>query len=124
MAYVKISYGEIIDKYTILEIKLKNITDVNKREHIQEELAVVLPIVNSLTKGDILELTQNLKSINQSLWVIEDQIRMKERISQFDEEFIDLARSVYLKNDERSKIKYKINILTHSPLIEEKSYQS
>ena len=124
MAYVKISYGEIIDKYTILEIKLKNITDVNKREHIQEELAVVLPIVNSLTKGDILELTQNLKSIYQSLWVIEDQIRMKERISQFDEEFIDLARSVYLKNDERSKIKYKINILTHSPLIEEKSYQS
>lgn len=124
MAYVKISYGEIIDKYTILEIKLKNITDVNKRAHIQEELAVVLPIVNSLTKGDILELTQNLKSINQSLWVIEDQIRMKERISQFDEEFIYLARSVYLKNDERSKIKYKINILTHSPLIEEKSYQS
>jgi len=124
MAYVKISYGEIIDKYTILEIKLKNITDVNKRVHIQEELAVVLPIVNSLTKGDILELTQNLKSINQSLWVIEDQIRMKERISQFDEEFIDLARNVYLKNDERSKIKYKINILTHSPLIEEKSYQS
>jgi len=124
MAYVKISYGEIIDKYTILEIKLKNITDVNKREHIQEELAVVLPIVKSLTKGDILELTQNLKSINQSLWVIEDQIRMKERISQFDEEFIYLARSVYLKNDERSKIKYKINILTHSPLIEEKSYQS
>jgi hypothetical protein len=124
MAYVKISYGEIIDKYTILEIKLKNITDVNKREHIQEELAIVLPIVKSLTKGDILELTQNLKSINQSLWVIEDQIRMKERISQFDEEFIDLARSVYLKNDERSKIKYKINILTHSPLIEEKSYQS
>ena len=105
-------------------IKLKNITDVNKRVHIQEELAVVLPIVNSLTKGDILELTQNLKSINQSLWVIEDQIRMKERISQFDEEFIDLARNVYLKNDERSKIKYKINILTHSPLIEEKSYQS
>lgn len=124
MAYVKISYGEIIDKYTILEIKLKNITDVNKRVHIQEELAVVLPIVKSLTKGDILELTQNLKSINQSLWVIEDQIRMKERISQFDEGFIDLARSVYLKNDERSKIKYKINILTHSPLIEEKSYQS
>jgi len=124
MAYVKISYGEIIDKYTILEIKLKNITDVNKRVHIQEELAVVLPIVKSLTKGDILELTQNLKSINQSLWVIEDQIRMKERISQFDEEFIDLARNVYLKNDERSKIKYKINILTHSPLIEEKSYQS
>jgi len=124
MAYVKISYGEIIDKYTILEIKLKNITDVNKRAHIQEELAVVLPIVKSLTKGDILELTQNLKSINQSLWVIEDQIRMKERISQFDEEFIYLARSVYLKNDERSKIKYKINILTHSPLIEEKSYQS
>ena len=124
MAYVKISYGEIIDKYTILEIKLKNIADVNKREHIQEELAVVLPIVKSLTKGDILELTQNLKSINQSLWVIEDQIRMKERISQFDEEFIDSARSVYLKNDERSKIKYKINILTHSPLIEEKSYQS
>lgn len=124
MAYVLTSYGEIIDKYTILEIKLDNITDVNKLEHILEDLAALAPTVNELKEREgIMDLTQALKNVNQALWLIEDHIRLKEQLVQFDEEFIALARSVYLKNDERAQLKYKINKLTHSPLIEEKSYQ-
>jgi hypothetical protein len=123
MAYVLTSYGEIIDKYTILEIKLENITDVDKRLHIQKDLDALNPTVNTMQEREgIMEVYQRLKTVNQALWLIEDQIRIKERMTQFDEEFIALARSVYLTNDERAQLKYKINILTHSPLIEEKSY--
>ena len=124
MAYVLTSYGEIIDKYTILEIKLENITDVNKRVHIQQDLDALAPTVIALKeRGGIVNLKQDLKTVNQALWLIEDHIRVKERLVQFDEEFIALARSVYIKNDERAQIKYKINLLTNSPLIEEKSYK-
>ena len=124
MAYVLTSYGEIIDKYTILAIKLENITDVNKRIHILQDLAALATTVNTLQeRTGILDLTQALKTVNQALWLIEDHIRLKERLVQFDEEFIALARSVYLKNDERAQLKYKINLLTNSPLVEEKSYQ-
>jgi hypothetical protein len=123
MAYVLTSYGEIIDKYTILDIKLEHITDVNKRQHILEDLAALAPTVNVLQeRTGILALTQALKTVNQVLWAIEDHIRLKERLAEFDVEFIGLARSVYLKNDERAKLKYKINVLTDSPLVEEKSY--
>lgn len=123
MSYVLTSYGEIIDKYTILQIKLEYITDVNKREHILEDLTALAPTVNVLqAQVGILDLTQTLKTVNQALWLIEDHIRLKERLAEFDEEFIALARSVYLTNDERAQLKYKINLLTHSPLIEEKSY--
>lgn len=123
MAYVLTSYGEIIDKYTILQIKLENITDVNKRLHIQKDLDVLAPTINALQeRKGIVDLCKQLKSVNQALWLIEDQIRVKERFAEFDEEFIALARSVYLTNDERAQLKYKINILTQSPLVEEKSY--
>lgn len=129
MAYVLTSYGEIIDKYTILEIKLDHITDPKKRMHIVQDLNALTTPVNELKKKEaargILELLiQSLKDVNQSLWCIEDLIRMKERLSQFDKEFITLARNVYMKNDERARIKHEINILTNSPLIEEKSYSS
>lgn len=125
MAYVLTSYGEIIDKYTILEIKLENITNVNKRVHIQQDLDALATTVNVLKeRGCIVDLKQELKTVNQALWLIEDHIRLKERLVQFDEEFIALARSVYIKNDERAQIKYKINLLTNSPLIEEKSYHA
>jgi hypothetical protein len=124
MTYVLTSYGEIIDKYTILEIKLENITDITKRQHILKDLAALAPTVNLLQEQGILDLTHDLKTVNQALWLIEDRIRVKERLSEFDEEFITLARSVYLKNDERAQFKYKINILTCSPLVEEKSYQA
>ena len=123
MAYILSSYGEIVDKYTILEIKLENIMDVNKREHILKDLAALAPTVNELLKsGGIVDWYRDLKTVNQTLWLIEDRIRVKERLSEFDEDFIALARSVYLKNDERAQLKYTINKLTHSHLSEEKSY--
>jgi hypothetical protein len=124
MAYVLTSYGEIIDKYTILQIKLEHITDLNKQMHILEDIDALVLTVNTLQSSDqgIVDLTKSLKTVNEALWLIEDNIRIKERLSQFDDEFIALARSVYLKNDERAQLKYKINLLTNSPLIEEKSY--
>lgn len=128
MAYVLTSYGEIIDKYTILEIKLKHMTDPKKRMHIIQDMNALTPTVNELKKKEeargIVELIQSLKIVNESLWCIEDFIRLKERLSQFDEEFITLARNVYTQNDERARIKHQINVLTNSPLIEEKSYSS
>jgi len=123
MAYILTAYGEIIDKYTILTIKLEKITDSNKLEHIQQELRALEPTLSTLQQSGVLNLTRALKIINQDLWNIEDHIRVKERLGQFDEEFIALARSVYIKNDERAQLKYKINILTQSPLREEKSYE-
>jgi len=126
MAYVLTSYGEIIDKYTILEIKLDHMTDPEKRMHVLQDLDALTPTVNALKEREeargILELIQSLKTVNQSLWRIEDLIRLKERLSQFDEEFIALARSVYTQNDERARIKHSLNALTNSPLVEEKSY--
>ena len=126
MAYVFTSYGEIIDKYTILEIKLEHIADTNKRTHILKDLDALTPTVNALKEKEgargILELIQALKTVNQSLWCIEDLIRLKERLTQFDEEFITLARNVYTQNDERARIKHTLNVLTNSPLVEEKSY--
>lgn len=125
MAYVLTSYGEIIDKYTILQIKLENITDVNKRQHIQKDLEALEPTINTLQeRKGIVDLMQALKTVNQALWLIEDHIRLKERLAEFDEEFIALARSVYIKNDERAQLKYMINLLTESPLVEEKSYST
>lgn len=123
MAYVLTSYGEIIDKYTILEIKLDHMTDPEQRMHVIQDLDALTPTVNAL-KGarGILELIQSLKNVNQALWCIEDCIRIKERLSQFDEEFIALARSVYTQNDERARIKRALSALTNSPLVEEKSY--
>ena len=122
MAYILTAYGEIIDKYTILTIKLEKITDSNKLAHIQQELLALEPTLNTLQQSGVLDLTRALKIVNQDLWTIEDHIRVKERLGQFDDEFIALARSVYTKNDERAQLKYKINILTQSPLREEKSY--
>lgn len=126
MAYVFTSYGEIIDKYTILEIKLEHITDPNKRIHILRDLDALTPTVNALKEKEkargILELIQSLKTVNEALWCIEDFIRLKEQLAQFDEEFIALARKVYAQNDERARIKRALNILTNSPLVEEKSY--
>lgn len=129
MAHVLTSYGEIADKYTILEIKLQHINDEKKRVHILKDMDALVPTIRALTADDacngeaVLKLIHELKTVNQSLWCIEDFIRLKERLSQFDEEFITLARNVYTQNDARARIKYKINVLTGSPLIEEKSYQ-
>jgi len=122
---IEVSHGEIVDKLTILQIKKENITDPIKLDNIVKEYNYLLSIVEndlgiSTESPEYLELL----SINQELWVIEDDIRDKERIKEFDEDFIKLARSVYYTNDVRAKIKKEINLKYSSGFVEEKSYQS
>lgn len=119
-----VSPGELIDKITILKLKKKFITDNTQSKNINIELNILLPILNenNLNTGEIKILSDELYYINNKLWEIEDDIREKERLSDFGEEFIKLARDVYFTNDKRSAIKKKINILAGSKIIEEKSY--
>jgi hypothetical protein len=122
---IEVSHGEIVDKLTILQIKNQNITDPIKLDNIVKEYNYLLSIVEndlgiSTESPEYLELL----SINKELWVIEDDIRDKERIKEFDDDFIKLARSVYYTNDVRAKIKKEINLKYSSGFIEEKSYQS
>ena len=114
----------MLDKITILNIKLENITSKNALENVELELKKLQSILTQYCPKT-LETTQlegELRQINQQLWDIEDKIRDKERSQAFDDEFIQLARSVYITNDERSRIKRKINELLGSELVEEKSY--
>jgi len=116
---VPISVGELIDKITILEIKEERITDESKRVNVQHELEALRSIEVPNVSTDLVD---ELREVNRSLWDIEDAIREKERISEFDERFVELARSVYFTNDRRSRIKRSINEISGSNLIEEKSY--
>lgn len=121
---VEVSYGELIDKITILQIKAEKINDQTKLENIKNELAL---LENSLLflDNEIQELpvlAKQLKEINEKLWDIEDAIRDKERLKEFDQSFIELARAVYRTNDMRYAIKKKINELLGSVIQEEKSY--
>ena len=120
-----ISTGEFFDKITILEIKKKKISDKQKLINIQNELSELRNIEKKydLEKFELKDLINNLYLSNLKLWEIEDKIRLKEKAKEFDQDFIDLARSVYFKNDLRAKIKKDINIKANSNLIEEKSYQ-
>jgi hypothetical protein len=122
---IEVSHGEIVDKLTILQIKKENITDPIKLDNIVKEYNYLLSIVEnglgiSTESSEYLELL----SINNELWVIEDDIRDKERIKEFDEDFVKLARAVYYTNDVRAKIKKEINLKYSSGFVEEKSYQS
>ena len=122
---IEVSHGEIVDKLTILQIKKENITDPIKLDNIVKEYDYLLYIVEndlkiSTESSEYLELL----SINKELWVIEDDIRDKERVKEFDDAFIKLARSVYYTNDVRAKIKKEINLKYSSGFVEEKSYQS
>lgn len=123
---VPVSVGEVLDKITILQIKLAHISDANKRVNIQNELDALLPLVagDVFTTVEMQELMAELKSVNEALWDIEDDIREKEAAKSFDAEFIKLARAVYVTNDKRAEIKKQINLATGSALIEEKSYKS
>lgn len=119
---IEVSNGEIVDKLTIIEIKLKHISDESKRKNLQTEYDVLNAAVSKIIEKNhpfYLELL----AINQELWDIEDTIRDLERAKDFGDEFIQTARSVYYTNDKRSDVKRKINNLTGSTLIEEKSYQ-
>lgn len=125
---IEVSNGEIIDKYTILEIKLNEITDTEKLANVQKEYDSLKPIVNFIynethAQDTLAELHNDLLNINKTLWNIEDQIRDCEREESFGSDFIELARSVYFTNDDRAEVKKQINMLTGSELVEEKSYQ-
>ena len=122
--YVPVSPGELLDKITILEIKADRITDTEKLQNVETELQLLTEVWNqSLADNNtVKQLKRELKTTNICLWDIEDQIRNKEARKEFDQEFIDLARSVYLQNDKRAEVKKQINVLLGSKLLEEKSY--
>lgn len=124
MYKIPLSNGELIDKYTILLIKNNKITDETKLNYINKELTLFQIYVNELNKKyDLENLINDLKNINLKLWEIEDNIRIKEKENCFDETFIQLARSVYITNDERATVKNKINNITNSDIKEIKSYE-
>lgn len=122
---VPVSYGELIDKITILEIKSERIDDDDKVANVKHELELLEETWREASAGlaDIVSPRARLKSVNEELWDIEDKIRLKEQGRAFDDEFVALARAVYVTNDKRAAIKKEINLLLGSELIEEKSYQ-
>lgn len=121
---VELAYGELLDKVTILQIKSERITDESKLANVNKELELLNNLWKSDEKSsvDISNEFTALKEINEKIWDIEDGIRDKERVKEFDEIFIDLARSVYFSNDRRAEIKRAINLKLGSELLEEKSY--
>lgn len=118
-----ISIGELIDKITILEIKQIYMTGI-KLKNINKEMKLLKNILQDKNLEINIDLIKNLKKINKNLWEIEDNIRIKESNQEFDEEFIKLARSVYIENDKRASIKKEINQKYNSDLVEEKSYKN
>lgn len=122
---VEISNGELLDKFSILEIKMGNITEPSKLANVENEYReLTSDCTNLLRDSTISTLYAELKSINQKLWVIEDDIRHCERSKDFGQEFVSLAREVYFTNDERARVKKEINLASGSSLVEEKSYQA
>jgi len=130
---IEVSDGEIFDKFTILQIKMNEIKDKAKLVNIEKEYETLHHAVNqikvNLFESDtddaefLIKLQNDLLEINKKLWDIEDDVRNEERNKRFEEEFIRLARAVYVTNDIRCEIKTQINILTNSGLVEEKSYE-
>ena len=123
---VEVSNGELMDKLSILELKLKNITDSKKLINIKVEFNELNPLVQKLFKKynpAVNNLYIKLAEINGKLWLIEDEIRQCEKNKNFGAKFVKLARDVYFTNDVRSDLKKEINILTDSGVIEEKSYE-
>jgi hypothetical protein len=120
----EISFGELVDKITILTIKTQRINDAEKLRNIWNELESLQDTFNNFigSRQDIEHLQELLQKINEALWDIEDEIRIKERDKEFDNEFITLARNVYVTNDKRCAIKKQIDALLGSRITEEKSY--
>mgnify|MGYP001567188547 CR=1 FL=1 len=119
------SIGELFDKISILEIKKKKIIDKNKLIEINKELKLLIGIVkkNKLKSEKLTIHLKNLKKVNAKLWNVEDKLRKYEKNKSFDNDFIKKARSVYIMNDKRAMLKYKINKITKSKITEIKSYQ-
>tara|TARA_A100001234_G_scaffold200675_1_gene192828 strand:- start:646 stop:1032 length:387 start_codon:yes stop_codon:yes gene_type:complete len=123
---VEVSNGELLDKLSILELKLKNIKDNKKLINIKNEHVGLSPLCNNLFDNygnELRSLYVKLSEINAELWKIEDDIRECERNKDFGDEFVRLARAVYFTNDKRSDVKKSINLLTESGFVEEKSYE-
>ncbi len=123
---VEIAFGELIDKITILEIKLERIGNAEKLANVQTEWQTLIKARDQAINAsdELTRLSNGLKAVNETLWVIEDDIRDCERNSDFGKKFIELARAVYRTNDERARIKHQINELLGSRLVEEKSYSA
>ncbi|MGN7830145.1 DUF6165 family protein [Pseudoxanthomonas sp. 22568] len=122
---VPVSFGELLDKIAILQIKSERMSDPAKLANVRNELSALEKtwMAHPAAVNNISELRAQLKAVNERLWVIEDDIRVKEKVQAFDEEFVRLARSVYFENDERARIKKDINLALGSSYVEEKSYQ-
>jgi hypothetical protein len=121
---VPVSIGELIDKITILEIKAARIREPAKLEHITRELDLLTNtwLTSGQASAEIGVQREALKTVNETLWDIEDQIRLKEASGEFDDRFIELARAIYITNDRRAALKREINQLLGSEIVEEKSY--
>ncbi len=121
---IPISPGELLDKITILQIKAERIADPAKVANVKTELDMLSKVWNEAVEVDaeITALTAELRSVNEALWGIEDDIRDEERGRRFGERFIELARAVYVTNDERANAKKKVNLHLNSTIVEEKSY--
>jgi hypothetical protein len=121
---VDVSVGELIDKITILEIKAERLGDPAQLNNVRNELEILLAARDAALppSTELSELSLSLKRINEQLWGIEDDIRDRERAKDFGQRFIELARSVYVCNDERATLKRRINELLGSRIVEEKSY--
>ncbi len=123
--FIEISNGEVLDKLTILHIKLSKIIDPSKINNIKNEHDYLAHLCNAILElKHIKALYKKLYDINLVLWEIEDKIRIKEKLSEFDSEFIELARLVYKTNDSRAEVKKQINLETNSLFVEEKSYET
>ena len=122
---IPISPGELLDKITILQIKSERIADATKVANVRTELGMLEQVWSDTVEDDeqIRALSGELKSINEALWEIEDDIRDEERNKRFGDRFIDLARAIYVTNDERANAKKKVNLHLNSSIVEEKSYQ-
>ena len=122
---IPISPGELLDKITILEIKSERIDSAEKKANVNKELAMLNTVwADAVTEDDELKaMRSEMKTINETLWVIEDDVRDEERDKRFETRFIELARSVYVTNDQRADVKKRINLYLKSDIVEEKSYQ-
>lgn len=122
---IPISPGELLDKITILEIKSERIESAEKRANVDKELSMLNKVWADSVADDaeISAMRIEMKSINETLWDIEDDIRDEERDRRFEKRFIELARSVYVTNDQRADVKKRINLHLKSDIVEEKSYQ-
>ncbi len=122
---VPVSFGELLDKIAILQIKSERMSDPAKLANVRRELDALDATwaAHPVSKVAIDALRAALKAVNERLWVIEDDIRLKEKAQAFDAEFVRLARAVYFENDERARIKREINLALGSAYVEEKSYE-